>query len=142
MPYRAWCPLCVKCKGAGDYHKQVYDKKPVIQVDYSFVTQRDEPTEDYPKGKTSSAMVLSAVDVTTWMVTSCVVENKGPTEYSVNELQRFIIEVGRTGGTLQSDQEPSVKSLCRAVAIKVGMVQRLAPVNSKQSQGNVERLHR
>ena len=32
MPYRAWCPLCVKCKGVGDYRKQYYDKKPVVQV--------------------------------------------------------------------------------------------------------------
>ena len=40
MPYRAWCPLCVKRKGAGDYHKQYYDKKLVVQVDYSFVTQK------------------------------------------------------------------------------------------------------
>ena len=38
------------------------------------MTQRDEPTKDYPKGKTISATVLSAVDVTTGMVTSCVME--------------------------------------------------------------------
>ena len=38
MPYRAWCPLCVKCKGVGDYHEQTYDKKPVSQVDYSFIS--------------------------------------------------------------------------------------------------------
>ena len=60
MPYRAWCPLCVRCKGVGDYHKQVYDKKPVIQVDYSFVTQRDEPTKDYPKGKTIGDCVVGS----------------------------------------------------------------------------------
>ena len=53
MPYRAWCPLCVKCKGAGDYHKQYYDKKPVVQVDYSFVTQKP-PAECDSKGKTRS----------------------------------------------------------------------------------------
>ena len=93
MPCRAWCPLCVRCKGVGDYHKQVYDKKPVIQVDYSFVTQKEEATKDYPKGKNLTATVLSAVDVTTGMVTSFIVENKGPNEYSVNELQRFVIQV-------------------------------------------------
>ena len=30
MPYRAWCPLCVKRKGRQDYRKQVYDKRLVI----------------------------------------------------------------------------------------------------------------
>ena len=40
MPYRAWCPLCVKRKGRQDYHKQVYDKRPVIQVDYCFLARK------------------------------------------------------------------------------------------------------
>ena len=57
MPYRAWCPLCVRCKGAGDYHKQYYDKKPVVQVDYSFITQKLSADGD-GKGKTLSATVL------------------------------------------------------------------------------------
>ena len=73
MPYRAWCPLCVKCKGAGDYHKQYYDKKPVVQVDYSFITQKLQSDEDDQSGKTMTATVLSAVDITTGMVSSCVV---------------------------------------------------------------------
>ena len=64
----------------------MYDEKPVIQVDYAFVTQKEEPTDDYPKGRNLSATVLSAVDVTTGMVTSCIVESKGPNEYSIKEL--------------------------------------------------------
>ena len=78
MPYRAWCPLCVKCKGAGDYHKQYYDKKPVVQVDYSFVTQKLSAAdgEEKEKGKILSATILSAVDVTTGMVSSCVVKER------------------------------------------------------------------
>ena len=142
MSYRAWCPLCVRCKGVGDYHKQTYDKKPVIQVDYSFISQREEPTADFPRGKTLSATVLSVVDVTTGMVTSCIVESKGSNEYSINELQRFILEVGRSNGVLQSDQEPAIKILCRDVATKLSMTARLSPVGSKQSQSNVESWHR
>ena len=111
-------------------------------MDYSFVSQREEPSEDYPRGKTLSASVLSAVDVTTGMVTSCIVENKGSNEYSINELQRFILEVGRSSGVLQSDQEPAIKILCRDVGTKLSMTARLSPVGSKQSQGNVERWHR
>ena len=37
MPYRSWCPLSVRTKGRGDYRKQVYDKRPVFQVDYAFL---------------------------------------------------------------------------------------------------------
>ena len=92
------------------------------------MTQKEELSEDYPKGKNLSAIVLSAVDVTTGMV---IVETKGAVDYSINELQRFIIEVGRTDGILQPDQEPAVKALCRAVATKMGMTFRLSPVISK-----------
>ena len=141
MPYRAWCPLCVKCKGAGDYHKQYYDKKPVVQVDYSFVTQK-LPADGESKGKTLSATVLSAVDITTGMVSSCIVKEKGSSDYAINELQRFVLEVARSQGVLQSDQEPAIKLLCRDVATKIGMTTRLSPVNSKQSQGIVERWRR
>ena len=134
----------VKCKGAGDYHKQYYDKKPVVQVDYSFVTQKLSTAEgeEKEKGKTLSATILSAVDVTTGMVSSCVVKEKGPNDYAVNELQRFVLEVGRSQGVLQSDQEPAIKLLCRDVAAKIGITTRLSPVNSKQSQGIIEKRHR
>ena len=33
----------MKCEGRGDYHKQVYDKKPIVQVDYCFLV--DEALE-------------------------------------------------------------------------------------------------
>ena len=57
MPDRAWCPLCVRCKGACDYHKQVFDKKPVIQVDYCFITAKTKGQSD-EKNKTTSVTVL------------------------------------------------------------------------------------
>eukprot|EP00974_Lingulodinium_polyedra_P104016 10067669-Lingulodinium_polyedra.AAC.1 len=34
-PYRSWCPVCVKPEGHANYRKQRYDRRPVIQVDYS-----------------------------------------------------------------------------------------------------------
>ena len=121
MPYRAWCPLCVKCKGAGGYHKQIYDKRPVIQVDYCFVTNKVKTENKEDKPKTISVTVLSAVDVTTGMTASCVVKEKGSNDYAINELHRFALEVGRSQGILQSDQEPAIRALCRDVASKIGM---------------------
>ena len=64
----------MKCKEVGDYHRHVYDKKPATQVDDLFVTQREKPMKDYPKGKMSSATILSAVDVITGRVNSYIVE--------------------------------------------------------------------
>ena len=64
---------------------------------------------------------MSAVDITTGLTMSCVVPQKGPIDYSVNELRRFALEAGRTAGKLQSDGEPAVKALVNAAAAKLGM---------------------
>ena len=68
MPFRAWCPICVKACGLPTQHRQVYDRKPLIQVDYGFIT---------PKSG-GQITVLSAIDVTTGLTMSCVVPSKGP----------------------------------------------------------------
>ena len=81
----------MKCKGRGDYHKQVYDRKPVIQIDYCFLvskTKYEQEVKDkyYDVRDKIYATVLSGVDVTTGMVGSCVVKAKGSNDYAVNEL--------------------------------------------------------
>ena len=107
----------------------------MVQVDYSFLTEK-------VNGKSLSETVLSAIDVTTGMVATCVVQEKGPGDYAVNEIRRFVLEVGRSQGILQSDQEPAIRARCNLAASKAGMSVRLAPAYSHQSQGNVERWHR
>ena len=97
MPFRAWCPICVKSRGLPTQHRQVYDRKPLIQVDYGFIAPKSgDPGE--------LVTVLSAIDVTTGLTMSCVVPKNGSIDYSVNEIQRFALEAGRTSGKLQSDQ--------------------------------------
>ena len=75
------------------------------------------------------------------MATSTVVESKGVKDYSVAELRRFILEVGRTNATLQTDNEPSITALARAVSTFTGLSLRRAPLYSHQSQGHIERYH-
>ena len=134
LPFRAWCAVCVKTRGAGDYHRQVYDKKPLIQVDYAFMTHQ--------QSKKTAVSVLTATDVTSGMTMAAVVPGKGATDYNVSELSRFIHEVGRTKGMLQSDQEPSVQTLLRRVSARLGVSIRTSPAYSSGSLGNAERFHR
>ena len=54
MPYRAWCPTCVACKGKADYHKQIFDKRPVVQIDYCFMVRK------MADGTTTQIPVLTA----------------------------------------------------------------------------------
>ena len=129
LPFRDWCPLCVRCKGNGDYHRQVYDKKPVVQIDYAFITKRkgdDDTTEDDVK----AVPVLTGVDVTTGMALAAVVPKKGPTDYACNELKRFLFEIGRTHAVLQADQEPAIQALARRVSAEVGIPLRKNPAYS------------
>ena len=48
LPYRDWCPLCVKAKGRHGAAKKIVDRQPVIQIDYCFhSTHKDlPPSED------------------------------------------------------------------------------------------------
>ena len=37
MPFRSWCKICVQAKARKNYHKQVFDSRPTVQVDYAFL---------------------------------------------------------------------------------------------------------
>ena len=69
MPFRAWCPICVKARGLPTQHRQAYDRKPVIQVDYGFITPKQG----------GRVTILSAIDVATGLIMSCVVPAKEST---------------------------------------------------------------
>ena len=80
------------------------------------------------------------------MAMSAVVKHKGSNPYARSELQRFLIEVGRTNGVLQTDvlqtdQEAAIQALARDVATRMGMSHRLAPAYSSRSMGAAERWH-
>lgn len=40
LPYQSWWPNCMKCKGQETHSEKSADRRPVIQVDYSFVEIR------------------------------------------------------------------------------------------------------
>ena len=134
----------MRTNGRGDYHKQVYDKRPVIQVDYAFLGDKEETKKEGTDESTTTRMsttALTTCDVPTGMVMAAVVKNEGVNDYAVNELRRFILECGRSNTVLQSDQESSIRALCQEVAAKVGMSTRLSPAYSLRSLGSAERRH-
>ena len=102
MPFKSWCPICVRCKSKDDQHKQVYDKRPALQADYAFLTTREAEEQ---------VTVITCIDILTGMATSSIIEKKGIDQYAKKELKRFIYETGRTQGILQTDNEPSIKRL-------------------------------
>ena len=136
LPYRTWCPICVRAKGKQDSSKQrdsTSSKIPVIQADYGFLRTGDSQDK---------ATVFTAIDVSTGLCTATVVMAKGEDRYVTTELKRFLLEAGRTTAVIQTDQEPAIKAAVLPVAKELPDVGvRCAPPYHSQSQGSVERLH-
>ena len=135
MPYRSWCPICVKAKGKKDAYKQQQSKQPVIQIDFAyFKTSEDE----------QNLAVLTAVDVQSQLCMALAVPDKAiQHDYMINSLRSFILECGRTNGIIQCDNEPTLKTIATGAAAKIGNITvRQTPTYSSNSQGSVERFHR
>ena len=135
MPYRSWCPICVKAKGNQDVYKQQQSKQPVIEIDFAYLkTSTDE----------QSLAVLTAVDVQSQLCMALAVPDKAMQhDYIIKSLSSFILECGRTNGIIQCDSEPTLKTVATGALAKVGNITvRQTPTYSTKSQGSVERFQR
>ena len=135
MPYRSWCPICVKAKGKQDACKQQQSKQPVIQIDFAYLkTSTDE----------QNLAVLTAVDVQSQLCMALAVPDKAiQHDYMINGLRSFLLECGRTNGIIQCDNGHALKTVATGAAAKIGNITvRQTPTYSSNSQGSVERFHR
>ena len=129
LPFRPWCEVCLKAKSKQAKSKTLSLRQPVLQMDFSFLS--DKPGED-------QITILNVVDVLSNMALSVVIPTKARTPYSNAELRRFVLETGRTFGTLQCDPEPALKAIAEAVTGEVGGLSlRKTPEGWKQAQGSV-----
>ena len=136
LPYRNWCPICVKSRGKADSHKNQTSKQPVIQIDFCYIKGIDDQ---------QTTPILTAKDIQTGMTSATLVTDKQQLfEYATNQLLAFLMECGRTQAVLQSDQEDYLIALLQAVANKAGnnIAARHSPAYSPKSQGTIERSHR
>ena len=139
LPYRSWCPVCVRSKGRADNHPKQHSQSPVIQVDINYYKAM---------GETKVTPILTAVDVETGMCMAVQVEDRTQQmQYLSTCLQQFLMECCRTQATLnntviQSDQE-ALMALLKMTATGVGNIAvRQSPAYSSQTKGSVERFHR
>ena len=94
LPYRSWCPVCVRSKGRADNHPKQHSKSPVIQVDITYYKAM---------GETKVTPILTAVDVETGMCMAVQVEDRTQQmQYLATCLQQFLMECGRTQATLNN----------------------------------------
>ena len=142
LPYRTWCPTCVKNKGRADNHpKQRTSNIPVVQFDFCFFKGF---------GEQQTTPILTGIDVETGMSMAVLIgDRQKDFQHSVQSIQAFLLECGRVqavlnSAILQSDQEDHLIALLKAAASKMGgnITVRQSPAYSSQSQGSVERYHR
>ena len=97
LPYRSWCPHCVRGKARRGNHRRrmrrLRSKIPVISVDYMWMKGKKGEGEEDPKG--NPIMVMHCRDTKlTW---SRVVLKKGVDPYSIKVLTDMIMFTGHKG---------------------------------------------
>ncbi|CAE7202129.1 unnamed protein product, partial [Symbiodinium necroappetens] len=147
VPFASWCASCVKTRSRDDHHRRnAHDNVvPVVQVDF-YYTKVDTESRPNPDAHQESTNLI-AVDLQTRMVLSAPGPDKGPgmLRQAAEELTRFTVSLhGEETITMQSDGEPSVKSLVRSVAAarqRLGKRtnQRTTPVGDHAANGAAER---
>ena len=87
-------------------------------------------------------ILLTGIDVTTGMSMAVQVPDKSPSQFSIECVKSFLLEIGRTEGILQSDKEPGIRMLLSKAASEMGSMQvRTSPAYSSGSLGSLERFH-
>ena len=140
MPYRNWCPHCVRGRGKEMDHKKKEKgdsemEIPEYHLDYCF--PGDEEGE--------KLTILVAVEKSTKMKKAVVVPSKGSTgRYAARMVLELIAECGDKDNNiiLKSDQEPAILYLIDDVSTSRTGAKTLveqAPKRSKGSNGVVER---
>ena len=137
LPYRNWCPVCVKAKGREDAHARggSGDKTglPVISMDYS---ELDDEAE------ARSNKTLVAKDEESGALLQYKVKCKGTgDDWVIKKFIRDIEELGRTDIRLKTDGEPAIVAL--QAKVQEGRRPRTVPCNppayNPQSNGCCEK---
>ncbi|CAK0871316.1 unnamed protein product, partial [Prorocentrum cordatum] len=120
--FEPWCLECVFGKGDAAPHRGVQfltDKEPevpVVQIDYHFLKDDGEETED---AANRFSTTLAVIDCDTGVPLQLSLPEKGGNQdYTVTAIASFLRRLGATKLRLRTDGEPSIVSIANAVAAK------------------------
>ena len=154
MPFRAWCPHCVRGRGRNRPHlgkpkgkeEDVHEHVPKIAMDYFFASEADMKAALNP--------ILVMVDETTGEKYARLVGKKGlgeagEMEWLLKDLREELVSWGHAGGDggkiiLKSDSEAAIVAVREALARRHGgrVVPERPPPGEKQSNGVIEEAGR
>ena len=138
VPYRNWCPHCVRGRGKDlDHRRAVEDDRRIREFAFDYCFPGNE--------KGFRVTILVGRERVTGMTMASVVPVKGTSgQYSVIKALEFIRECGAEEAEiiLKSDQEPAIEALMKDVVKtrgeKITLMER-SPAGSSGSNGVVER---
>jgi hypothetical protein len=138
LPYRCWCPVCIKAKGRDFDHKQDSGKErksPEYSWDYCF------PGDEF--GFKWTVLVGRERSSKSWMATTVPVKGSSG-KFGVDKWLEFVEENGDRDGDIivKTDQEPSIKFLVKEIMEgrpEGKTIPEESPVKSSGSNGIVER---
>ena len=142
LPFRSWCPHCVRGKAKGKPHrKQTGTTKeiPTVSLDYMFMHGNQE--EDEERGMPILVVKDEPKEGTgTGMVFAYAVPQKGVQPYAVKKLAETIGQLGHPEIVLKSDGEPAIVALKEAAKRERAerIVTEETPVKESKSNGGIE----
>ena len=130
LPYRAWCPVCVKARGREDPHKaktKGKDELPVIAMDYCDIGDRK--------------LLVGRVDDSGFTFSHLATCKGTNDEKIVGKVLRSINESGNTKIVLKTDGEPAIIQVQEKVVAERShpTVPRNPPAYDPQANGVAER---
>ena len=134
LPYRNWCPICVKAKAKEDAHRRANEGLgektgyPVISMDYAFMENK------------ITALVVK--DDATGGVLTYDCESRGPVGvWVLKQLVRDLEDWGRRDIHIKTDGEPAMLAMQKALAVM--RTDKTLPINppeyNPQSNGAAEK---
>ncbi len=138
LPYRNWCPVCVKAKGREDdhrrgaHHEEDASGLPIVSLDYQTLNE----------DKDQSMKVIIGKDESTGNVLAHNVTCKGlADEWVIKRIVKDMEELGLGHAIVKTDGEPAIVAVQNRVqALRTGRtVPRNPPAYNPQSNGPCEK---
>lgn len=136
LPFRVWCPECVKGRRDNPPHKRISHSEsevPVVLMDYCFVRR---------EGEDETLTILLMKDQGSRAIRAWVVPHKGAdTDGTADRAVQGIRDLGHRGPVVfKTDNEPALLALREALMARLpeGAIPVTSPAGESQSNGAVE----
>ena len=141
IPFRSWCPHCVKGKSMGlPHHKsggKDLDQVPVVNIDYMFMGDNQDREAE------TGAPILIMRDRRSKTIKANIVPAKGADNYASTVLGNNIERLGYKKIILKSDGENAIKALKNSAKREsdVEIIMEESPSYDSKSNGEIEQTN-